>query len=122
MANDMQPAAQGSDLILVYTTFPDAAAALSVGRALVEERIAGCINVLPAMTSVYVWEGKTETASEAVLIAKTRAALTAEVVAAIKARHSYEVPAILVLPVAGGNADYAAFIAAGTKTGSGETG
>ncbi len=113
MANAGGP--DGSDLALVYATFPDRASALEAGRNLIERRLAGCINVLPAMTSVYVWDGKTETAEEAVLIAKTRRSLADEVVAAIKAEHRYRIPAILVIPVLGGNADYIGWLMSGTR-------
>jgi periplasmic divalent cation tolerance protein len=104
----------GCDLVLVYATFPDRAAALDIGRRLVEGQLAGCINILPAMTSVYVWDGKIETAEEAVLIAKTRRAAADAVVSAIKAQHSYQVPAILIVPVVGGNSDYIDWLRSGT--------
>ena len=55
---------------LIYTTFPSREAAIAAGKTLVEERSAGCNNILPAMTSVYVWKGVTEVADEVVLIAK----------------------------------------------------
>lgn len=101
-------------LVLVYATFPNEQAALDAGRELVESRLAGCVNVFPGMTSVYVWEGTTETAKEAVLIAKTRQTSARAVMAAIKQRHSYAVPAILAVPVIEADADYAAWLLAGT--------
>lgn len=114
MANRRETAAADAGYVVVYATFRDEVSALEAGRALVEARLAGCINVLPGMTSVYVWQGRTETAREAVLIAKTRASLAGETVAAIKAGHGYDVPAILVIPVIDGNPDYLAWLAAGT--------
>ncbi len=114
VANASKTDALSDAFVLVYATFPDEATALSAGRGLVEARLAGCINVLPGMTSVYVWQGRTETAKESVLIAKTRASLAGETVAAIKAGHGYDVPAILVIPVIDGNPDYLAWLAAGT--------
>lgn len=114
VANASKTDAPSDAFVLVYATFPDEDTALSAGRALVEARLAGCINVLPGMTSVYVWQGRTETAREAVLIAKTRASLADDVVAAVKAGHSYDVPAILVIPIIDGNPDYLAWLAAGT--------
>ncbi len=102
-----------SAAIMVYATFPSVDAAMVVGRALVEERLAGCINILPDMTSIYVWEGKIEEASETVLIAKTIAGRAEDCVTFIRARHSYGVPAILVLPVIGGSADYLEWLRAG---------
>lgn len=100
--------------VLVYATFPSEAEALSLGRRLVESRLAGCVNVLPHMTSVYAWQGVTETSKEAVLIAKMPAAAAETAMAYIKAHHPYEVPAILALPVLAGSAGYIAWLAAGT--------
>lgn len=56
--------------VILYTTFPTREAAVNAGRSLVERRLAGCVNIIPAMTSIYVWDGKTEIADEAVLLAK----------------------------------------------------
>jgi periplasmic divalent cation tolerance protein len=91
---------------LVYVTAASRAQALELGRALVERRLAACINVLEGMTSIYRWEGKIETAAEAVLIAKTSAAKVDDLVAAVRELQDYAVPCALVLPILGGNADY----------------
>ena len=88
---------------------------MDVGRALVEERLAGCIEILPGVTSIFIWEGKIEEASEAVLIAKTVAGRAEDCIGFIKARHTYDVPAILVLPVIGGSADYLEWLRAGVS-------
>lgn len=102
-------------LVMVYATFPNAEAAVEVGRRMVEGGQAGCVNVLPAMTSVYVWDGKTETAQEAVMIAKLPASSADSAMAFIKANHSYETPAILIIPVISGDKDYLSWIIAGTN-------
>src|SRR5690606_14854701 len=60
------------DIVLVYTTWPDATAAEQAGRALVEARLAACANILPGMVSLYHWEGTLQRAQEAVMILKTR--------------------------------------------------
>ncbi|MBX9683909.1 MAG: divalent-cation tolerance protein CutA, partial [Hyphomicrobium sp.] len=91
---------------MIYATFPDRASALAMGRKLVEARLAGCVNVLPSMTSVYVWNGILQTADEAVLIAKLPAVGQHRAIAFIKDHHAYTTPAILVVPVVGGDADY----------------
>lgn len=122
-ANDKPPeadngagvAAPAAAVVMIYATFPDREAALTVGRTMVEQGIAGCVNVLPGMTSVYVWKGATETSDEAVLIAKLGAEGAERAVAHILAHHPYETPAVLVLPVAGGSADYLAWVREGTK-------
>ena len=101
--------------LLVYTTFPDAGTALNVGEALVRLRLAACVNVLPGMLSVYAWKGAVEQGSEVVAILKTREGLADSLSTALKARHPYETPIILHLPVAGADPDTAAWIAAETQ-------
>ena len=101
---------------MIYATFPDRETAVTAGRAMVEQGIAGCVNVLPGMTSVYIWKGVPETSEEAVLIAKLGAEGAERAVAYILANHPYEMPAALVLPVTGGSADYLAWVRAGTKS------
>ncbi len=85
--------------VLVYTTWPSIVEAEKAGRAIVERRLAACVNILPGMISHYWWEGKIERAEEAVMIVKTRASLAEKVTAAVKEGHSYATPAIMVLPV-----------------------
>jgi periplasmic divalent cation tolerance protein len=100
---------------MIYATFPDRQLALTVGRELVEQRLAGCVNVLPAMTSVYIWDGKTETANEAVMIVKLAAEGAERAVAHIVANHPYETPAVLVVPVVGGSDAYLSWVRSGTR-------
>jgi periplasmic divalent cation tolerance protein len=86
-------------VVFVYTTWPSTVEAEKAGRALVERRLAACVNILPGMISHYRWEGKIERAEEAVMLVKTRASLAPKIEAAVKALHSYDTPAILVLPL-----------------------
>jgi periplasmic divalent cation tolerance protein len=85
-------------VVLLYTTWPSIVEAERAGRALVERRLAACVNILPGMISHYRWQGQIERAEEAVMIVKTRASLAAAVSAAVKELHSYETPAIVTLP------------------------
>jgi periplasmic divalent cation tolerance protein len=101
--------------LFVYITASSRAEALKIGRALVAERLAACANVLPRARSVYWWQGKMEEADEAVLVAKTRAALAGRLIERVKSLHSYSCPAIVALPILKGNPDYLAWIAAETK-------
>jgi periplasmic divalent cation tolerance protein len=78
--------------LLVYTTFPDAETALAVGRALVADKLAACVNVLPGMRSVYAWKGEIEQGEEVVAIVKTRDGLRDAVAAALKSRHPVRDP------------------------------
>ncbi|MCK6453461.1 MAG: divalent-cation tolerance protein CutA [Alphaproteobacteria bacterium] len=94
----------------VYITAPSREEALKIGRALVAERLAASANVLPGARSIYWWQGKMEEADEAVLVAKTRAALAGRLVARVKALHSYDCPGIVILPILEGNPDYLAWL------------
>jgi periplasmic divalent cation tolerance protein len=85
--------------VLVYTTWPSIVEAERAGREIVERRLAACVNIVPGMISHYWWEGRLERAEEAVMLIKTRASLAEAVSAAVKSLHSYETPAIMVLPV-----------------------
>jgi periplasmic divalent cation tolerance protein len=85
--------------VFVYTTYPSIVEAEQAGRAIVERRLAACVNILPGMVSHYWWEGKVERGEEAVMLIKTRASLADAVSDAVKDLHSYDTPAILVLPL-----------------------
>lgn len=95
---------------LLYVTVGDAEAAKALGRALVEARLAACANVLPAMTSVYRWQGEIEEAREAVLIAKTKSEMVERATAFLLERHSYDRPCVVALPLIGGNPAFLAWI------------
>ena len=101
--------------VLIYSTFPSPEAAAEVGNELVEARLAACVNILPGMTSIYRWEGKIAKDNEAVMIIKTRASLAEATVAATRRRHSYTNPALLVIPVEAGSADYLGWLMQGTR-------
>ncbi len=101
------------DIVLAYITTRDADEAATIGRKLVEERWCACVNILPGMRSIYRWEGKIEQAEEAVLIAKTRAALFPALAARVRALHSYSTPCVLELKVARGDVAYVRWLSAG---------
>jgi periplasmic divalent cation tolerance protein len=101
--------------VLVYTTWPSIVEAERAGRAIVERRLAACVNILPGMISHYWWEGKVERADEVVMIVKTRAALAEAVRQAVKELHNYTTPAIMVLPVESVDADYYRWIVEETQ-------
>jgi periplasmic divalent cation tolerance protein len=107
--------------VLVYATFPGREAALEAGKALIESRIAACINILPQMTSIYRWQGEIETAEEAVMIAKLAPERVEDAVAQIEAAHPYDTPAILVIPVLAGASRYLDWIRSETVAGAGTT-
>jgi periplasmic divalent cation tolerance protein len=92
--------------VFVYTTFPSFVEAEKTGRAILERRLAACVNILPGMISHYWWQGAIERGEEVVMILKTRASLADDVRGAVKELHSYTTPAILVLPIEGGDPAY----------------
>jgi periplasmic divalent cation tolerance protein len=102
-------------IYFVYITARDESEALVIGRTLVEERLAACINVLPSMKSVYWWEGELEQSSEAVLIAKTQQGLVPELIERVKRLHSYSCPAIVAWPVQTGHQPYLDWIEKETR-------
>lgn len=101
--------------VLIYATCPSVADAERIGGRLVEGGLAACVNILPGMTAIYAWEGKLNRDSEAVLIIKTVARLAERVIAETKALHPYTNPALVMLPVIGGSADFLAWIADQTR-------
>ena len=88
--------------LLVLTQMPDRASAEALARALIEARLAACVSIGAAVSSLYHWRGQIETAEEVPVIIKTRAALYSRVEAAIREGHPYEVPEILAVPVTAG--------------------
>lgn len=105
-----------ADVVLVLTTAASSEQAETIARALVEERLAACANVLPAMTSIYRWQGRVERDTEYQVVVKTTRDRRATVEARIRALHTYELPECLVVPVDGGSAEYLAWVKGETET------
>ena len=106
--------APSSPAIAILCTAPDAASAKRVASALVEERLAACVNLLPAVTSIFRWEGKVQREAEVLLIIKTRRASFDAVAARVKALHPYTVPELIALPIDAGTPDYLAWLTENT--------
>jgi periplasmic divalent cation tolerance protein len=104
------------EAVLVYVTTPNREAALAIGRHAVEQHLAACANILPAMTSIYRWNGEVQTDEECVLLLKTRRSLSEPLTQLVVALHSYECPSVLVLPIVGGNPAYLEWLDAQTQT------
>lgn len=102
------------EVVIVLTNFPDRAAALQLAQALVERRLAACVNVLAECTSVYRWKGAVENATEVPVLIKTRAERYPEVEAAIRELHPYELPEIVAVPVRHGLDEYLQWVAGET--------
>jgi periplasmic divalent cation tolerance protein len=101
-------------LILVLTTLPERSAAEALARDLLEARLAACIQIGATLRSLYHWRGEIETAEETPLMIKTRESLYSSLEAAILARHPYELPEIVVVPISHGLPAYLQWIAAET--------
>ena len=95
-----------ADYVIVLTTLPADADGTAFGRGLVEEKLAACVNVLPAMESVYRWEGRIERETERQVIIKTSRDRVAALWDRVRELHPYEVPEFLVIPIADGNEAY----------------
>src|SRR5438105_2030417 len=103
-----------ADAILVLTQMPDRASATALARALVEGRLAACVNVGAPVDSLYHWRGEIETTSEVPVTVKTRRDHYQDVESAIRARHPYELPEIIAVPISDGLAPYLQWITAET--------
>jgi len=102
------------DAIFVLTQMPDHAAAHALALALLERRLAACVSIGAPVESLYHWRGKIETGREVPLTIKTRRTLYAEVEAAVRAGHPYELPEIVAVPIVRGFERYLDWITAET--------
>ena len=104
-----------SDIATVYAVFSTADEASRVGRAMVERRLAACVNILAPSTSIYRWEGQVVDATEVPALFKTDAKLVQPLIEAIADAHGYEIPAIVSWGVEARHPAYAAWVRAETK-------
>lgn len=104
-----------TDAVVVLVTAPSPERAAEIARAVVEERLAACGNVVPGLRSIYRWEGKVQEDAEALLVLKTTRARLDALRDRVLALHPYEVPEVIALPVEAGSAPYLAWIAAETR-------
>lgn len=103
-----------TDALVVLVTTPTPERAAEIARALVEERLAACGNVVPAIRSIYRWEGRVQDEAESLLVLKTTRARFDALRARVLALHPYEVPEVVALGVDAGSAPYLAWIAGET--------
>ena len=101
-----------SEVVILLSNFPDAAAARNAVRTLVEERLIACGNIIPGVESIYEWKGTLETSAEVMVVCKTTVDSALAAKARLRALHPYEVPEILQIPVSDGWPDYLAWVAA----------
>jgi periplasmic divalent cation tolerance protein len=96
--------------LIVFVTVPNEHVGAHLGRVLVEERLAACVNVLPAIKSIYVWEGEVQEQGEALCLIKTQLARFAALEARLRELHPYQIPEILGVQPARGNEPYLRWI------------
>jgi periplasmic divalent cation tolerance protein len=92
--------------IVIFITTGTDVEARRVAEALLEQRKASCINIVPTITSLFWWKDQIESNQESLLIVKSKSSLLDEIVSLVKGVHSYDVPEVIALPIIGGNADY----------------
>lgn len=103
---------QQSSFLQVFVTFPDRESAARVAQTLVEEALAGCVQIAGPIHSVYQWQGKVESADEWLCLIKTAASRYAQLEQRIRQMHPYQVPEIIAVPISLGSADYLKWLSA----------
>ena len=99
------------EILLVLTNCPDEEAANTIALAIVEARLAACVNILPRVQSIYRWQGRIESATEIPLLIKSTAASYPALEQAIRTLHPYEIPEIVALPITAGLPAYLNWVA-----------
>jgi periplasmic divalent cation tolerance protein len=99
------------DVVVVMTTLPSADKAAEIARAVVEEQLAACVNIVPAVRSIYRWQGATQDDVEALAIIKTTRDRYDALARRVLQLHPYELPELIALPLEGGHAPYLAWVA-----------
>ncbi len=105
----------GEIVVLITTSDEDEAA--RIARALVEARLAGCVNIIKDIRSIYSWQGKIEDEKEVLMVAKTQKSLLDPLMEKVKELHSYTVPEIIALPIIQGSEDYLKWLKEVTEQG-----
>ncbi len=105
-----------SELVLVLTTAADAKAARQLAEKLVRERLAACVNLLPGMTSLYVWDGKLQEEQECQLLMKSTPDRLEKLESRLHELHDYDLPEFIVLPVREAGKAYEQWVFEQTET------
>jgi periplasmic divalent cation tolerance protein len=103
-------------VLSVYVTAADADEARRIGRALVEDNLAACVNVLAPHTAIYCWKGKLEEGAECAFLARTTAGRFEALRARVRALHSYDLPCIVAFPSETGDPEFLEWVRGGVRT------
>jgi uncharacterized protein involved in tolerance to divalent cations len=103
------------DEVVILITAATAEEAGTIAGALVDERLAACVNIIPGVRSLFTWEGKSQDAREVLMVCKSRLLLIEKIIARVRELHSYSVPEIIALPVVAGLDSYLAWVRDSTK-------
>ena len=104
-----------TEALVVLITAPSPEEGEAIARALVEEKLAACVNVIPGVTSLYRWRGELQREGEVLLVVKSRRGLFDRLAARVRELHSYQVPEIIALPVILGDEDYLRWLSEATQ-------
>jgi periplasmic divalent cation tolerance protein len=99
----------------IYITAGNRDEARVIGKALVSERLAACVNIIDNINSMYWWQGEIQDDREVILIAKTKESLVPELIEKVKTIHSYDCPCVVSLPIVDGNKEFLEWVAEETK-------
>ena len=98
---------ESGEFLVVLITAPDLSTAQDLGKTLVEEKIAACVNLVPGLVSIYSWEGAIQEDQEVLLVVKTRSELLeSQLIPLVQKHHPYDLPEIIGLPIAAGSQAY----------------
>jgi periplasmic divalent cation tolerance protein len=99
------------EITLIYITTGNKDEAVMIGKALISDRLAACVNIIENMYSMYMWDGKLQDDKETILIAKTTKDRVTYLIEKVNALHSYDCPCIVTLPVSDGNPAFLKWVA-----------
>ena len=103
------------EINFIYMTVGSREEARKIGKQLVTDRLAACVNILDNMNSFYMWDGKIQDDTEVVMIAKTSSDRVGDLIEKVKSLHSYDCPCIVSFPITGGNQPFLDWIASEVK-------
>ncbi len=106
---------EGGDVLVVLITVASREEAERIARRLIDDRLAACVNIVPQVRSLFVWEQKLSQEDEVLLVVKSRRACFQQLADTVKQLHSYSVPEIIALPVVMGSSDYLRWVSDSTK-------